>query len=120
MDGLQPCEICNKPAMKYHFYLYPCSHCYHKDCLIDSLLSLFKVKDTLRYNKMIQTLEEIHKWENVSGRKFSEKEERLADYQQKLENLLPVECFFCGDYFIETIYDDMIEDFAEADSWVIN
>lgn len=69
MDGMQPCEICGKAAMKYHFYLYPCSHCYHKDCLIESLLNLFQVKDRLRYGKMVQLIDQIKKLESANARK---------------------------------------------------
>lgn len=124
MEGPQPCEICMKPAMKRHFYLYPCTHCYHRDCLIDTLLSLFKKKDVLRYNKLNQVLEEIQDVENARGRRRNEtpeeRDNHLQELNRRMEGYLPVECYYCGDYYVETIHDSLIDEEGEAESWKIH
>ena len=61
----QECELCKKPVLNRVFYVFPCHHVFHGDCLIDlvvkesvgpkakkilelkSLLSLFESDDTI-------------------------------------------------------------------------
>ncbi len=97
MEGRKTCEFCNKSVMKEIFYLFPCTHAFHKRCLLDTLLSVYSIKDKHRAK-------------------------RLEDYRnddKQLDNILTAHCYLCGDYFIETIYDSLIENPDEVASWTI-
>jgi DNA repair exonuclease SbcCD ATPase subunit len=59
LEGMQACEVCNRPAMKKSFYVYPCAHSYHRDCLLEMMLAIFKVKDYIKAGKIDKILEEI-------------------------------------------------------------
>lgn len=33
IPGNQKCSLCDLPAISRHFYLFPCQHTFHSDCL---------------------------------------------------------------------------------------
>jgi hypothetical protein len=97
MEGRKNCEFCNKSVMKQVFYLFPCSHAFHKRCLLDTLMDVYRVKDEHR------------------ARKYAE-----YDFNDKqLDNILTAQCYLCGDYFIETIRDSLVENREEVEMWNI-
>ncbi len=132
MDGHQPCEVCYKPAMKRNFYLYPCTHCYHRDCLIEYLLPILKKKDYIRGHKIQSLLDEIQELEgrlSMSHRASKVRrpqetvenyDEKIKEVNKKIDQLLSPNCYFCGPLFIESIRDNLIDDDSELDSWAIN
>ena len=123
IEGMQPCEVCYKPAMKKAFYVYPCSHSYHRDCLIDMMVPLLKIKDYIKANKILKVLNEIAEKEGRSvpkkGKKNEESKESLADIYIRLDELLAPQCYFCSQQFIGTIGDDLMEDKNEENFWAI-
>lgn len=34
----QRCELCRTPALSRHFYLFPCTHAFHSDCLLADMM----------------------------------------------------------------------------------
>ncbi len=34
LDALEKCSICNLPLLTRQFYVFPCQHTFHADCLI--------------------------------------------------------------------------------------
>ena len=123
IEGIQPCEVCNKAVMKKCFYVYPCSHAYHRECLLDMMLPLLRVKDYIKANKISQILEAISEKEgrpsNKKAKKSEESKESLKDLYVKLDNILAPQCYCCSHQFIETIKDDLIEDPDEQELWGI-
>jgi hypothetical protein len=122
LEGMQPCEACYKPALNRSFYVYPCSHLFHKDCLINMLISVYKVSDTVKSNKILYIINQIDLKENGdfrSGKKVDECKESIQELYVKLDNLISPQCYFCSNQFIESIRDDMIEDEHEERLWGI-
>mmetsp|Transcript_10832 Transcript_10832/g.9366 ORF Transcript_10832/g.9366 Transcript_10832/m.9366 type:complete len:80 (-) Transcript_10832:290-529(-) len=48
LKGDQKCEECMRSIFTEEFYLFPCSHCYHKSCLKKKMTSLKIHQDKLR------------------------------------------------------------------------
>lgn len=131
IEGLQPCDICGKAAMKRNFYIYPCAHAYHKDCLLDTLLPILRNKDYIRANRIQTIMEQISEIEGLLSAsqrpsKFKKPDEtkeqhiNVKDLNEKLDQILAPHCYLCGALFIESIRDNMLDDAYEIDSWAIN
>ena len=131
LDGLQACELCMKPVMKRHFYLFPCSHAYHKDCLLETLLPVLTQKDRHKANKLKRLVDEQSDLEgrviltssnrpSRSGKEAPPPDpERSAAVQRDIDEFLEKQCYLCGDLFIESIREDMTEGQYEKRSWAI-
>jgi len=124
IEGMQPCEICSRAVMKTAFYVYPCSHAYHRECLLDLIMPGLKKNDSIRYLKISEALGEIA---NKEGRgpvkkekKPEENKQSIRELYRRLNQLLAPQCYFCSNSFIETIKDDILEDDqTEASLWTI-
>lgn len=122
IEGMHPCEICSKAVMKSPFYVFPCAHAFHRECLLELIMPSFKVKDVVRYQKITSALEDIADKEGRGGRKLSNSDgpkEGIRELYRKLNSFLAPQCYFCSANFIETIYDDLIEDQDEENMWSI-
>lgn len=123
IEGMQPCEVCGKAVMKKCFYVYPCAHAYHRECLLEMMMPLLKQKDYIRANKISRVLEDIAEKEGTAvvkkGKKVEESKESLKDLYNKLDLLLAPQCYFCSPQFIETIRDELVEDRNEEELWGI-
>jgi vacuolar protein sorting-associated protein 18 homolog len=40
LQGEQVCELCDQPILSRVFYLFPCSHAFHSDCLLTEVSEL--------------------------------------------------------------------------------
>lgn len=122
IEGMQTCDICLKPVMKSAFYVFPCAHTFHRECLLKVILPVLKVKDSIRHSKISSTLIEIASKEGKlpAGKSDpGENKESIRDMYKRLNSLLAPRCYYCSSDFIESIYDDLIEDLEEERMWEI-
>ena len=122
IEGLQACDICSKPVMKGVFYVFPCAHTFHRDCLLKLILPVLKVKDSVRHSRISSALIEIASKEGKmpSGKSIpSENNESIRDMYMRLNSLLAPRCYFCSSDFIESIHDNLIEDQDDEKMWAI-
>lgn len=120
IGGMQPCEICSKAVMRTTFYVYPCTHAYHRECILEFIMPELKVKDPIRYDRIHTVLNEIKAKENRLPRDKPNEDtkESIRDIYTRLNQLLAPQCYFCSPGFIETIYDDLVQD-DEASLWTV-
>ena len=96
------CDSCGKFLQSRKFIVFPCNHCYHKDCIIKLILG------STDYN-LIGEIQKVTK--NVS---------QLAPVtDKKLEGLLSTKCYLCSDMNINNIDDALMVDQAEKKKWNI-
>ena len=123
IEGMQPCEICCKAVMRTAFYVYPCAHAYHRECLLELIMPVLKQKDSIRFHKIFNVLDDIAEKEGKmpakKGKKPEENKESIRDMYRRLNQLLAPRCYFCSPDFIESIKDDLIEDLEEEKLWSI-
>lgn len=112
VEVLQLCEICGKFAVLKNFYLYPCVHAYHKDCLIDILVPVLELRDYIRAKEIKNIIEKLQSVTNNEG--------ETHPLEEKLDKLLAPVCYLCSSWFIESIKDNMLDNAFEIDSWGIN
>lgn len=124
IDGMQPCEVCNRPIMKNSFYIYPCTHAYHKDCLLEMMMPILKSKDHAKATRINRVLQQISEKDGrivqKKGKKIEESQESIQELNLRLDNLLAPQCYYCSPQFIETVRDDMNESQEEKEQWEID
>lgn len=112
LEVLHLCEICGKIVIYKDFYIYPCVHAYHKDCLIEGLLPVLELRDYVRAKELRNIIEKLQLASNT--------EADCEVLEEKLDKILAPHCYLCSVWFIESIKDNMLDNAFEIDSWGIN
>lgn len=119
------CDVCRHAVITNSFYVFPCEHVYHQNCLADEMRPHIKnekirkrvhqIQDTIREistTKIMQPIEEestasmLFKALYNSPTNASQVEDSnsmLDDLQDELEKYIASECPLCGDLMIESI-----------------
>ncbi|ORX60830.1 hypothetical protein BCR36DRAFT_314682 [Piromyces finnis] len=64
------CRICNKTLLTRQFYIFPCQHLFHADCLLNSLLKSSPIRRNKRIKMLYEQINEISKKLNSNGMDF--------------------------------------------------
>ncbi|XP_065214081.1 vacuolar protein sorting-associated protein 18 homolog isoform X2 [Planococcus citri] len=102
------CSSCNIQLLLRPFYVFPCSHHFHKDCLLAEMKPYLDESDS-------NELQRLQHWSaenryttavNADSSPLRAKE----NLESKLDALLANECFFCGDLVISNIDKPFVND----------
>ncbi|ESO97284.1 hypothetical protein LOTGIDRAFT_214111 [Lottia gigantea] len=106
------CSACNYPLMVRAFYLFPCQHKFHMDCLIAEVLPSLPSSKKGQVDALQRKLAE----RDDSRLRKPSTNTKQSDLETKnqLDNLVASECIFCGDFMIRCIDKSFIED----DEWI--
>lgn len=136
VDSQQRCQLCETPVLTRDFYLFPCQHVYHSDCLQQHQVNQqFDDSQKTRYNNLctqIRTLEwqarttaaaaaaasgEGGQQANLLGVARS----KLAKLRGQLDELVAPECLLCGQTSITFIDRPFVsrDEQQEASTWAI-
>jgi tetratricopeptide (TPR) repeat protein len=55
------CRICNKTLLTRQFYIFPCQHLFHADCLLNSLLESYPLRRNKRIKMLYDQINELNK-----------------------------------------------------------
>ncbi|KAK9767863.1 tethering complex subunit [Basidiobolus ranarum] len=108
------CALCDQPILTRQFYIFPCQHGFHADCLIN------KVKQHLNPTQLrvLQELQgrithglTVQRRTNSSNSQVSFHPEieslkefrKLEGQKEELDELVASECYLCGDIMIKSI-----------------
>ena len=125
MQSNQRCYYCNTLALSSPFYLFPCSHAFHTDCVmerLDTFLSASEVSDVRHITAQIQELDQIIQnnpnvnesaagsdiGSDVGGGIIAADQQREQLYE-RLDNYIACECPLCGDLMIESIGKPLLQ-----------
>ncbi|KAG4302522.1 hypothetical protein PCANB_001152 [Pneumocystis canis] len=97
------CNICQNMLLNDKFYIFPCQHCFHKDCLYSRILE----ETTFWQYRQIQDLQSMKfKSENDISMKSPEKREQL---EKELDDIISAECILCGSNIVQSIDKSFID-----------
>jgi hypothetical protein len=123
----QKCELCAYPVLSRQFYLFPCQHAYHADCLTREVVQHHSESQRKRIKELERRIAELSQTTNegTSSRPEGKKEETLVVSQldqlkAEFDELVAAECINCGDLIIDSIalpFDTADE--ATMRSWYI-
>lgn len=121
----QTCELCGGAVLSQQFYIFPCSHAFHSECLARHVLPHLTPVQRRAVNDLQEQLSaETAAGLNglpVSGSK--RKSTQLEAIQTEIDGYLAAECPFCGDIMISSINQPLISEEEEQKDlleWEIN
>ncbi|XP_067129232.1 vacuolar protein sorting-associated protein 18 homolog [Centruroides vittatus] len=97
------CCICNYPIMTQAFYLFPCQHMFHLDCLVDEAYVYLIPSKKTAVDDIRGQLTSMSSREDAnssaSGSTSNNREKLMAN----LDKIVGSECLYCGDIMIRSI-----------------
>ncbi|KAL7635941.1 UNVERIFIED_CONTAM: hypothetical protein RMT77_013758 [Armadillidium vulgare] len=107
------CCECNYPLLTRLFYLFPCSHKFHQDCLTDAILNSLtetKQKEVSELKGKLIALSSDEETARGVGSKYWNDREQL---RAKIDAIVASECLYCGDVAVNSVDKPFISD----DEW---
>ncbi|XP_052234264.1 vacuolar protein sorting-associated protein 18 homolog [Dreissena polymorpha] len=121
VKALDKCSKCGFPLMTRAFYLFPCQHKFHSDCLIEEILPNLTGKMGARVKELQKKLaerEESRQPAAVLGKQDMAALSTKMSAKAELDDLVASECIYCGIYMIRSIDKPFIEDNEDDKGWV--
>lgn len=107
------CSVCTYPLMtRPPFYLFPCTHKFHMDCLIAEVLPSLQTSKKSQVEGLQRKLAETDGSPSNRPGRGAGGTARM-EVQHKLDDLVSSECIYCGDFMIRCV--DKL--FVEEEDW---
>eukprot|EP00049_Salpingoeca_infusionum_P022665 m.8075 g.8075 ORF g.8075 m.8075 type:complete len:995 (-) comp5317_c0_seq1:208-3192(-) len=110
VSGAMQCSTCSYPLLSRPFYLFPCHHGFHKDCLIQEMLPHIRPSTARRIRDLQDKLETTRSPKNI------------AKLSAELDDLAGSDCLRCGEFAIKMIEVAFVEKMNLPDyirSWTV-
>ena len=104
----EKCWICSLPVLSRQFFVFPCQHAFHSDCLGKKVLDASGIGK----RKHIKDLQN----EVSRGLSSGVKRERMI---RELDDLVAEACILCGEYGIKQIDAPFVTEHDNAEEWAI-
>lgn len=104
----EKCWICRLPVLSRQFFVFPCQHAFHSDCLGKKVLDAAG----LGRRKHIKDLQN----EVTRGLSTGTKREQII---RELDGLIAEACILCGDYGIKQIDEPFVHATDNAEEWAL-
>lgn len=102
------CWICTLPVLSRQFFVFPCQHAFHSDCLGKRVLESSGVSKKKRIKDL----------QNDVSQGLSIGPQRLKMVQE-LDGLVAEQCVLCGDLGIKQVDEPLIKPTDNVDEWKI-
>ncbi|ELU13053.1 hypothetical protein CAPTEDRAFT_223579 [Capitella teleta] len=106
------CSSCLYPLLTRGFYLFPCQHRFHSDCLITEVLPNLLPKKRLRVEELQRKIASKERGSPVQPLVTDATSLTLPDQslKEELDDLVATECIYCGDIMVRTIDRPFVEE----------
>lgn len=108
VEAGERCWICTLPVLSRQFFVFPCQHAFHSDCLGKRVLESSGSSKRKRI-KDLQT-------EVNQGLSMGVQRQKLV---AELDGLVAEQCVLCGDLGIKQVDEPFIHDEDDVDAWAI-
>ncbi|OLL21635.1 Vacuolar protein sorting-associated protein 18 [Neolecta irregularis DAH-3] len=109
------CFHCQYPLLSRQFYVFPCQHTFHADCLIARVSK--GVATSVQRKRIAELNLEISQMTGIEGK-------RTQEHLEELEHLIAAECVLCGSMAIKSVDEPFIGtsvgEREAAASWVFD
>ncbi|XP_028399921.1 vacuolar protein sorting-associated protein 18 homolog [Dendronephthya gigantea] len=125
VEAEKKCVSCSFPLLTRAFYIFPCHHAFHADCLVDEVLPHLRGKQRAKLELIRKRLYQTGGDPSPRpGSRNRENDPRIApeDSIEKLradqDELVASECVMCGEFMIRSIDQPFINPDEDAlESW---
>lgn len=114
----QKCDRCCDLLYNQQFYLFPCSHGFHCDCLSKNVVKFMGESKAFKLRNLEDQLKLLLSRKDFSDKKVTAQIELL---QNEIDGYIGADCPLCGNIMIETLSLPLItiDDEVEATSWAL-
>ncbi|KAK3612565.1 hypothetical protein CHS0354_024553 [Potamilus streckersoni] len=111
------CSTCGFPLMSRAFYLFPCQHKFHSDCLIAEVLPNLGNKIRTRVEELQRKIAERDESRAPTSAPQSENVPvgKSSEFRAELDDLIASECIYCGEFMVKSI-DKLFFDETDQDA----
>ncbi|XP_014607285.1 PREDICTED: vacuolar protein sorting-associated protein 18 homolog isoform X2 [Polistes canadensis] len=110
VDARDTCNSCDVQLLLRPFYVFPCGHRFHSDCLVAALTPMLSMDQRTKLADLQRQLTVIsNRSENTAAARLAPlpvKDQIKAD----IDELVASECLYCGELMIESIDKPFIEE----------
>lgn len=111
VSATDKCAACNFPLMARSFYLFPCHHKFHSDCLIGEVLPNLTSKKRQRVEELQRKVAENEDSRASSlGVRGDNSTDKSKDTKAELDDLVASECIYCGDLMVRSIDQPFLDE----------
>ncbi|XP_060604108.1 vacuolar protein sorting-associated protein 18 homolog isoform X2 [Ruditapes philippinarum] len=119
VKALDKCSKCGFPLMTRAFYLFPCQHKFHSDCLIEEILPNLPGKRGNKVKDLQKKLAERDDTrQSVVGKQDPSAVASKLTAKAELDDLVASECIYCGFYMINSIDKPFLEEDDNSQGWL--
>lgn len=117
VSSLQHCEYCRSALFSRQFYLFPCSHGFHNDCMLKRVHTHKHLDD-----KQLEAVNVLNEQIRVISRRAKDDKRAMAQQeylQNELDGYIAADCPLCGYVMIRSLSLPLIseDDAQDAASW---
>lgn len=105
----ESCSICGYPLLSRQFYVFPCRHAFHADCLVNKL----KEEASVSLKRRIMEVQ------GELGRNGGGAEEGRRRAMEEFDSVVAGECVLCGDLMVKSIDVGFKGEKNELEGWKI-
>eukprot|EP00057_Strongylocentrotus_purpuratus_P021026 XP_011675500.1 PREDICTED: vacuolar protein sorting-associated protein 18 homolog [Strongylocentrotus purpuratus] len=112
VSGQQKCASCNYPLLTRSFYLFPCEHMFHSDCLVTEIHPHLTPAKNIRISEIQSQLTTLHGQRPQGSSTSTEgatKREEIDRLRNELDDIVAAECVYCGEIMIRSIDKPFID-----------
>ncbi|KAJ8923177.1 hypothetical protein NQ315_001731 [Exocentrus adspersus] len=112
INSSDSCEVCNVTLMIRPFYIFPCHHKFHTDCLVSELgpsLGPAKRNRLVDLERQLRILNSQVNVDNISTGSTGMSAKEIV--KSEIDNIVASECLYCGENMIRNIDKPFIEDY---------
>ncbi|CAG8443951.1 10866_t:CDS:10 [Ambispora leptoticha] len=106
------CSLCDFPLLTRQFYVFPCQHAFHSDCLITQVTKHLKTKQLRRILDLQDQIARFIMSDNAAtpGDDAVVIVPKVDQLKDELDDLVASECILCGDIMIKSIEQPFIKE----------
>ncbi|KAL6254778.1 hypothetical protein P5V15_014108 [Pogonomyrmex californicus] len=104
------CNTCEVQLLLRSFYVFPCGHKFHSDCLVAALTPMLSMDQRTKLADLQQQLTAISNRSEDTTSTTSVSLSRRDQIKVDIDELVASECLYCGELMIESIDKPFIEE----------